>query len=183
MWSKGTYLFLHEQRHTKLYIIKKINKIGGKMREILKRLSCLSLIAFLCVSGLFINKTNASTEAARANYFARGIDNFDKLSYEEQKNFVNTCNSFFAREENFINKYFEVIDPFLLKLGLVDIVDLMRRDYDVLWYQYKNTTLSKEQLFKMNVELFVLGNSFIEQNSEDLHVRAITALINGTEFS
>lgn len=149
------------------------------MREILKRLSCLSLIAFLCVSGLFINKTDALT----ANYFAWSIDNFDRLSYEEQKKFVNTCNRFFAREKDFVYKYFWFIDPFLIKLGRVDIVDLMRRDYDVLWYQYKNTTLSKEQLFKMNVELFVLGNSFIEQNSEYLYVRAITALINGTEFS
>ena len=86
------------------------------MREILKRLSCLSLIAFLCVSGLFINKTDALTEAASANDFAWSIDNFDRLSYEEQKKFVNTCNSFFAREIDFVNKYFCFIDPFLLRL-------------------------------------------------------------------
>ncbi len=152
------------------------------MREILKRLSCLSLIAFLGVSGLFINKTNASTREEIFGYCDWGIGNFDRLSYEEQANFVNTCNRIFAREEDFIDKYFNVIDHFLYKLGLEDLIKWTRVAGRGIWHGCNNTMKSKAQLFKRNVEQIVLGYPFIKQNPENLYVRAITALINETEF-
>ena len=150
------------------------------MREILKRLSCLSLIAFLVVSGLFINNTNASTEDARVNYFAWGIYNFEGLSYEEQENFVNICNARFRGD--FTNKYFKVIEPFLGKLGLEHLIDMVYRNYILLRYKYYNTLTLTDQVFKWNVEMLVLRDSFIERNPWNLYVRVIIALINETEF-
>ncbi len=151
------------------------------MREILKRLSCLSLIAFLGVSGLFINKTNASTEDARVNYFAWSIYNFEELSFEEQENFVNICNARFRGD--FTNKYFKVIEPFLGKLGLEHLIDMVYRNYILLRYKYYNTLTLTDQVFKWNVEMLVLRDSFIELNPWNLYVRVIIALINGTELS
>lgn len=152
------------------------------MREILKRLSCLSLIAVLSVSGIFINKTNASAEEQKFTYFTWNIDDFEKLSYDGQKKIVNACNVKFKGD--FARKYFWVIEPFLDKLGEIKhMIELLKVSYGMILNGDDEPKVSKGQVFNALVANFVLGSSFIKQNPGNLYVRVITALIEGTEFS
>lgn len=67
------------------------------MKGILKKLSCLSLIVILVVSGLFICKTNALAE----HYYDEKILNFNRLSAEEREDLIKESNEQFCREEDF----------------------------------------------------------------------------------
>ncbi len=154
------------------------------MKEILKKLSCLSLIVILVVSGLCTYKTNASKEYD----YAKEILNFDSLELGKQQELIRKCNEQF---KNFIDKYFNAIAPFLISLKLEGIAKELANYYEVLLLEeaekVKNGETIKEpawERFMDAVEVLILKNPEIVKNPsiDPFGVRAIFALFYEFEY-
>lgn len=154
------------------------------MKEILKKLSCLSLIVILVVSGLCTYKTNASKEYD----YAKEILNFDSLELGKQQELIRKCNEQF---KNFIDKYFNAIAPFLISLNLEGIAKELANYCEVLLLEeaekVKNGETIEEpawEIFKKKVERCILENPEIVNNPrvDPFGVRAIFALFYGFEY-
>lgn len=157
------------------------------MGEFLKKLSCLSLIVILSVSGLYTYETNASEEYD----YSEKILNFGSLNYEEQKNLIKKCNEQFCREEDFIDKYFNAIAPFLISLDLENIVEALTEYYkEIMQMELKKVENGEPievptwKIFKITIETVVIKEPKIVEslNLGSLRVRAIFALFYGLEF-
>ncbi len=157
------------------------------MKEILKKLSCLSLIVILVVSGLFICKTNALAE----HYYDEKILNFNRLSAEEREDLIKECNEQFCREEDFIDKYFNAIEPFLISLKLEGIVKELANYCEALLWEEAEKVANGEtievpawKIFKDAVEVRILENPKIAKNPRlnPLKVCAIFALFYEFEY-
>ncbi len=155
------------------------------MKEILKKLNCLSLIVILVVSGLCTYKTNASEEYD----YTEKILNFNRLSAKERDNLFEECNKKFCREEDFIDKYFNAIEPFLISLKLEGIAKELANYYEVLLLEEAEKVKNGETIeeptwkrFKDAVEGLILKNPEIVGNRRlnPLKVDAIFTLFNGT---
>lgn len=154
------------------------------MKEILKKLNCLSLIVILVVSGLCTYKTNASEEYD----YTEKILNFDSLELEEQQELIRKCNEQF---KNFMDKYFNVIELFLISLNLEGPAKELANYYEVLLLEeaekVKNGETIKEpawERFKDAVEVLILKNPEIVNNPsvDPFGVRAIFALFYEFEY-
>ena len=154
------------------------------MKEILKKLSCLSLIVILVVSGLCTYKTNASKEYD----YAKEILTFDSLELGKQQELIRKCNEQF---KNFIDKYFNAIAPFLISLKLEGIAKELANYYEVLLLEeaekVKNGETIKEpawERFMDAVEVLILKNPEIVKNPsiDPFGVRAIFALFYEFEY-
>lgn len=157
------------------------------MKEILKKLSCLSLIMILFVSGLCTYEINASEEYD----YTEKILNFNSLSAEERENLIKKCNEQFCREEDFIDKYFNAIAPFLISLDLVDTVESLTIYYEALLQMKAEKVANGEiievptwKIFKDAVEVLIFKNPEIVDNRRlnPLKVNAIFALFYGFEL-
>lgn len=157
------------------------------MKEILKKLSCLSLIMILFVSGLCTYEINASEEYD----YTEKILNFNRLSAEERENLIKKCNEQFCREEDFIDKYFNAIAPFLISLDLVNTVESLTTYYEALLWEEAEKVKNGEtievpawKIFKDAVEVRILKNPKIAKNPRlnPLKVRAIFALFYEFEY-
>lgn len=154
------------------------------MKEILKKLNCLSLIVILVVSGLCTYKTNASKEYD----YAKEILNFDSLELGKQQELIRKCNEQF---KNFMDKYFNAIAPFLISLNLECIAKELANYYEVLLWEEEEKIENGETIeepawerFKDAVEVLILKNPEIVNNPsvDPFGVRAIRALFYEFEY-